>query len=431
MNAKGIKNLNLIVLVLFLAVPFSVFSQQQFNDFFETKTLRVDYSRVGDKDSSWIILEQLKKEVFWAGSKTELIDSLNLGDYYFELYDSASSQLIFSRGYSSLFREWLDTDEAKRLKRGFYESIVMPFPKQTVKLILLTRNRNNEFNEVFEHYINSKDYYIKNEKAPNFEVKTILNNGVSENKLDITILAEGYTAEEMGKFEKDCDRFMGFFFEVSPFLEFKNDINFHIIKSISQESGTDIPGDGIWKNTVLNSSFYTFYSERYLTTLDIKSVRDVAACAPYDQIYILVNTSKYGGGGIYNYYNLCSSDHANSKQVFTHEFGHGFGALADEYAYDDVPAETLYNLSVEPWQRNITTLANFAEKWKDMVNNVPIPTPDEAKYKKSIGAFEGAGYVLHKVYRPVHDCKMRSNSTDEFCPVCQRALIEMLNMYIR
>jgi hypothetical protein len=430
MNAKGKKFLYLIIGVLLMMQSFSAKSQQEFDSLFELKTLRIDFSRVGDKDSSWVILEQIKKEPFWGGSKNKLIDNLDLGDYYFELYDSTTNTLIYSRGYSSLFREWLDTDEAKSLKRGFYESIIMPFPKKTVKLVLLNRNWNNTFDKVFEYYINPKDYFIKQEQIPNYEVKTILNSGLPESSLDITILSEGYAAADMPKFEKDCYRFMGYFFEVSPFKENKAKINFHIVESISQESGTDIPGQGVWKNTILNSSFYTFNSERYLTTLDIKSVRDIAACAPYDQIFILVNTAKYGGGGIYNYYNLCSSDHPQSKQVFTHEFGHGFGALADEYAYEDTPAETLYNLNIEPWQRNISTLANFSEKWSDLVKNTPIPTPDIEKYKKSIGAFEGAGYVMHKIYRPMRDCKMRSNNTDEFCPVCKRSLLEVLSLYI-
>ncbi len=431
MMAKSIKKPCFLLAVLFLLNPIWVFSQIKFDDYFENSTLRFDYSRAGDKNNEWILEEQLKKESAWAGSFNILIDSLLLGDYYFQVFDSASNKLIFSRGYSSLFREWLDIEESLKIKKSFYESVVMPFPKRTILLKLLNRNRNNEFLVVYERFINPKDYFIKKETILPFEVKTILDNGNPNQKLDITIIAEGYTADEMPKFEKDCERFMGYFFDVSPFKEFKKDINFHIIKSISQESGTDIPGAGEWKNTILNSSFYTFNSERYLTTLDIKSVRDVAACAPYDQIFILVNSAKYGGGGVFNYYNLCSSDHAQSKEVFTHEFGHGFGALADEYAYEDIPAETLYNLNFEPWQRNISSLADINAKWGKMIKNTPIPTPDIHQYYNNIGAFEGAGYVLKKMYRPMHDCKMRSNNTNEFCPVCQKALIEVLYLYIK
>ncbi len=419
--------------VILLAIQSTAYSQLiDFDVFFENKTLRVDYSRVGDKDSSWIILEQLKEEPFWGGSHVKLIDSLNLGDYHYYVYDSATNRLIYSRGYSSLFREWLDTPEARQVKRGFYESVIFPFPKHPVKLVLSERNRKNVFHKVFEYYISPANYFIKKEKVPGYKVKEMHIGDSTNRALDIVILAEGYTAKEMPKFEADAQRFMGYyFFEVSPFKENKNKINFRMVESISVESGTDIPGKNEWKNTILNTNFYTFNSERYLTTLDIKSVRDVAACAPYDQIFILVNTSKYGGGGIYNYYNLCSSDNLFSDKVFTHEFGHGFGALADEYPYGVDSAEAIYDMDVELWQPNITNLVNFEKKWKDMCDSVPIPTPDSAAYYDKIGAFEGAGYVFKHIYRPKHDCKMRSNSTNEFCPVCKKSLLRVLEYYIQ
>ena len=62
------------------------------------------------------------------------------------------------------------------------------------------------------------------------------------------------------------------------------------------ESGTDIPKEDVWKKTLVNSSFYTFDLERYVMTYDSKTLRNVASNAPYDQIYVLVNSDKYGGG---------------------------------------------------------------------------------------------------------------------------------------
>jgi len=425
------KQVGFFILFVF-SIQLTAYAQDStFENYFINKTLRFDYSRAGDKDSTWIVVEQLKMEDFWGGSHTKLIDSLNLGDYYYYVYDSASNQLLYSRGYSSLYREWLDTDEATKLKRSFYESIVMPFPKKTIRLVLKDRDKKNNFQSVFQIYISPDNYFIKKEQKLPYTVKDIHVKEKTEKALDIVILAEGYTQEEMPKFDKDCKRFMGYFFNVSPFKELKSKINFRIIESPSLESGTDIPGQSIWKNTILNTHFYTFNSERYLTTLDIKSVRDIAACAPYDQIIILVNTSKYGGGGIYNYYNLCSSDNMYSKQVFTHEFGHGFGALADEYEYGADSAEAIYDMSVELWQPNITNLVDFDKKWKNMCDSVSIPTPDIPENYNKIGAFEGAGYVLKKIYRPTHDCKMRSNKTDEFCPVCKNILLKVLSYYTK
>ncbi|MEJ2277229.1 MAG: M64 family metallopeptidase, partial [Candidatus Lokiarchaeota archaeon] len=140
------------------------------------------------------------------------------------------------------------------------------------------------------------------------------------------------------------------------------------VEAPSSEEGTDIPAEGIWRKTLLNTTFYTFDLERYLMTPDYKSVRDLAANAPYDQIYILVNSNKYGGGAIYNYYSVCVSGNIFSDYVFSHEFGHGFSFLADEYYTSDVAYNDFYPLDVEPLEPNITTLVDFDKKWKDMVD---------------------------------------------------------------
>jgi len=404
--------------------------QIKFDDFFVNKTLRFDYTRAGDKDTAMVFFEQLKQEPFWGGSHKNLIDKFDLGDYKLQVFDSISGQLIYSRGYSSLFPEWQETPEAKKLNRSFYESVVMPFPKNTVRLVLQERNRKNIFLPDFEIFINPLDYSIVKGNIFQFKTEKVYDSGNPAQKLDIVIIPEGYTEAEMAKYHTDSERFIKQFFKVSPFKEHADKVNFWTIDATSAESGTDIPGDSIWRNTILNTHFYTFYSERYLTTQDIKRVRDLAALVPYDQIYILVNTTKYGGGGVFNYYNLCSSDHKYSEQVFTHEFGHAFAALADEYAYEDSPAEERYDLSVETWQVNISTLADFDKKWKHLVDkNTPIPTPVTKKNIDKIGAFEGAGYVKKKIFRPTYNCKMRSNSTDEFCPVCHQAVLELLLFY--
>ncbi|BDD09857.1 hypothetical protein FUAX_22890 [Fulvitalea axinellae] len=405
-------------------------AQGQYEKYFENYTLRLDYTQAGNSESQIVNFEQLRKEAEWAGPRKNLIDPFNYGQYRLMVYDSATQKLIFSRGYSTLFREWLDTPEATMRNRNFYETVVMPFPKNAVIVSIEKRQRDQTFKEIMRESIDPKSIYINKEQALQFPIKSVVDNGSPTEKIDVVVIPEGYTKSELGKFESDTRRFIDDFFETEPFKNHSKDFNFHLVMIPSEESGTDIPGKGIWKNTALNTSFYTFESERYLTTQDIKRVRDVAGLAPYDQIYILVNTEKYGGGGVYNYYNLCSSDHQQSLRVFTHEFGHAFGSLADEYAYGYSDPEHLYDLSVEPYEPNITTLADFASKWKDLTKKrTPIPTPDTKKYADKVGAFEGAGYVKTKIYRPVKDCKMRSNNTNDFCPVCTRSLIKMIDFY--
>jgi len=76
----------------------------------------------------------MKCEPFWGGSKKNLIDKFNLGEYRLFVYDIESSKLIYSRGFSTLFQEWMATDEAKVVNRSFYETVVIPFPKKSVRL---------------------------------------------------------------------------------------------------------------------------------------------------------------------------------------------------------------------------------------------------------------------------------------------------------
>ena len=112
------------------------------------------------------------------------------------------------------------------------------------------------------------------------------------------------------------------------------------------------------------------------------------------------------------------------------KFGHGFAGLADEYYTSDVAYEDFYPLDVEPLEPNLTTLVNFDSKWKEMVNDsIPIPTPSMDIYKNSVGAFEGGGYVAKGVYRPQMDCTMKSISVNNFCAVCYKAILDMINFY--
>jgi len=261
---------------------------------------------------------------------------------------------------------------------------------------------------------------------PNFKVHY---SGNSNEKLDIVFVPEGYTKEEMTKFKKDCERLSKSLFSYEPFSNYENSINIWGVEADSKDSGTDIPGENVWKNTIISSNFYTFDSERYLMTSNYFDVRDIAANAPYDQIYIIVNTSKYGGGAIYNYYSLTGADHKLAGQVFVHEFGHGLAGLADEYSGDDTYLD-FYPLDVEPWEPNVTTLVNFESKWKSMLDkDTPIPTPATDKFKSKLGVFEGGGYVAKGVYRPSVNSLMNSFSVNEFNPVCKKTLSDFINYY--
>jgi len=138
--------------------------------------------------------------------------------------------------------------------------------------------------------------------------------------VDLAILAEGYTKDEMDKFVKDAASLLTHSSRLKPFASMKKDFNIYALKTPSEESGTDIPGKNVYANTLYNSSFYTFDVARYLTVTDLKTVSDHAAAVPYDFLIVLVNSNEYGGGGFYNYISVCTASHPLAPQVFIHEF---------------------------------------------------------------------------------------------------------------
>ena len=146
----------------------------------------------------------------------------------------------------------------------------------------------------------------------------------------------------------------------------------------------------------------------------------------------MVNTHRYGGGGIFNHFSVFTSDNQWSKEVFVHEFGHQFGGLADEYFTSDVSYEEMLDTDKEPWNPNITTLVAFDGKWQNLISKgTPVPTPRSKKYKGKTGVFEGGAYMSKGVYSPSMDCKMRTNTAEGFCSACENAITEMLEMYTK
>ncbi len=420
------------ILLFLIILVGSVSPQSFFDKYFADATMRVDIYQAGNSGEERIFLKNIKREPYFSGSKSNLIDSLNLGYYYFYVYSQNDGKLIYSKGFSTLFQEWQTTDEAKRTDKAFPYSLRFPFPKDSVTLEITRRKKSGEFHSLFKMQIDPRDYAIKREKICNSKTEKIRGNRDYHNALDIVFIPEGYTENDSLKFQSDCKRFADFLLAYPPFDEAKEKINIWAVKAWSQESGADIPGDSIYKNTLLDASYYTFRSERYLMIEDYHKLADIASCAPYDQIFVLVNTSKYGGGAIYNFYNVTSVDNERSELVFIHEFGHGLAGLADEYYTSDVSYKDYYDLNAEPWEKNITTLVNFGSKWEELVpKDVPIPTPDDSVYFDKTGVFEGGGYVAKGVYRPSYNSIMKSLSAKGFNEPSKKAILDVIKHYAK
>ena len=447
-----------------------------FKDYFENKTMRVDYFHTGTATEEHFAIDRILNDGPWSGSKAMLIDNLNLGLYFFEIQDVSSGQILYSRGFASIFGEWQTIDEAKNSWGTFHESVRFPWPMSPFNLIMKKRDAQNNFVTIWETNIDPASRIVNpSENLKKYDVFTYVENGPPSDKVDVVILGDGYTKEETEKFHQDVTKMTNELFAVEPFKSRKKDFNVRAVDTPSEVSGVNKPHPGVFKRTPLSVSYGAFDSERYALAYDNRTIRDVAATVPYDFMFILINEETYGGGGIYQLYSTVAVNNKFSDYIFVHEFGHHFAALADEYYTSDVSYEPA-PVTVEPWEANITALLDKDNlKWKNLVKvDTPLPTPwdkerhdnysfeiqkerkalraknapesemealfekerktltsmlDNMEYSGKVGAFEGGGYMQYGLYRPYADCIMFTRNKQQFCPVCQDAISKVIDLY--
>jgi len=456
----------------------AISSPDSFEARFTGRTMRVDLFHTGGPKGEVVALDRVVDDGPWPGSRTRLLDETNLGSNLFEVRDAGTNRVIFSRGYSSMFSEWEQTDEARRAARTFPESLRLPWPREKVRIVLERRDRANVFHELFSAVIDPEGPEANPApRAPMGRVWTVFENGLASAKLDLLLLGEGYAEKELPKFHADVRRLVDILFTYEPFRSRRADFNVRALDLPDSESGVLRPDSKIFRRTPLSVQYGIFGSERYMLTYDDRALREAASAAPYDFLEILVNDARYGGGGIYNFQATASADTGFSEYVFVHEFGHHIAGLADEYYGSDVAYET-GGERPEPWEPNVTAMHDpKALKWADLVEKgTPLPTPWEkeafekhtrevqAERKKliasgappsalddlfrrqmavdsrllstmtwsgKVGAFEGAAYEAKGLYRPSADCIMFTRDPGGFCPVCRRAIGRVIDEYSR
>ena len=395
-------------------------SAQDFNSWFQDKTLRIDYIFSGNDHEQHIAVDELSQSPRWYGKRQRLAELPMEGNGQITVRDSVSGKIIYRNSFYTLFQEWQSYPEAKTIDKSFENVFLVPMPKRTVKVTLDLRDNRRQISASLTHVVNPNDILIRHIGEKEVTPYVYLQKAADTTRcIRIAYVAEGYTKAEMPKFLEDARRAMGYLFSYEPFKSSRNRFSLVAVESPSVDSGVSIPREGIWKNTALLSNYDTFYSERYLTTLHLKRLHDCLAGIPYEHIIVLVNTERYGGGGILNSYDLCAAHNSTFRPVVVHEFGHSFAGLADEYAYDteEVP---MYPHDVEPWEKNITTKVDFKGKWENLIGKDP-----------KAGFYEGAGYSPKGVYRAYPDCRMRTNENPDFCPACRQAIQAVIDFYTK
>ena len=439
------------------------------------QTLRIDYFHTGGKGVEVFAVDQIVLEPLpWPDHPDARSDDPLTGAYRFEVR-TGDGGLLLSRGYSSIFAEWVTTAEAGSAHRTFHESLRFPAPDAPVRVSVL-RRAGERFEEVWSVNVDPREMSVQRAPPPRQQLIEVERNGPPPGKVDVLLIGDGYTAAECSaKFRADARRMADALLGTEPFATRRSDFNVWGLCPPAAESGISRPSTGLQRRSPVGSTYDAFGSERYVLTFDNRSLRDVAAWAPYEYLTILVNAETYGGGGIHGAFSTVAVDSEWADYLFVHEFGHHFAALADEYYTSPVAYQPADRVT-EPWEPNVTALLEPASlKWRDLLEDgTPVPTPwpkeefeerqrdfqarrkalraaqrpehemnalfreeqafttrllAEAEHANRTGAFQGANYDARAYYRSQLDCVMFSRDEVPFCRVCSRALERIIDLH--
>lgn len=409
--------------------------QVKFSRYFVDKPLSVYYYREGNRQHDTVILAAFKeKNCKWAGSLTQLMDPFDNGAYRVLVCDERTGKPIYSRCYSSLFHEYRDTPKGQYDVVRYEEVVNVPMPKRPAVICMQRRDSTMQF-------VTQSEFRYKPgqaEKTTNLSqsVRRIQYKGNVHRKLDVVIVPEGYGVgdDPANKYWDDADKITEYLFAQEPFKSRRDDFNVWSLNlSLAGQNGVTDPLAGVQVESRVGASFNTFDADRYLMTFNLFELHDLLSNTPCDQIIIMVNSEKYGGGAIYNFYAISSLDKM-AGYILPHELGHSIGGLADEYVDEELSYNEMHRPGVEPVEPNITALQNFQDKWENMLpEGTPIPTPYDSTASRRvcgpIGVYEGAGYSSKGLYRPVMHCMMRDYAP--FCPVCSKRLNDIFDLYTK
>jgi IgA Peptidase M64 len=243
----------------------------------------------------------------------------------------------------------------------------------------------------------------------------IVDHGPDGEKLTFVVLGDGYAKQDQDKFAKDVDRLVvsGVFahdFYRDNFSAF----NVYRVNLVSEDSG--VSHTDAARDTALKVVYSGDWNRCWLEESDGTDQLIVNATAGIkaDFVLIMANEGGYGGcqrgGRLY----ITSGD---DWDVVAHEYGHGIGGLYDEYWVDGAPpySDTPTNV------RNCSTVLDIkGVSWRKLIApGTPLPTDDlsTADPNVTVGMFTGCDYAPTGIFRPVKECRMKSN-TPNFCPVC-------------
>src|SRR5262245_21366268 len=154
-------------------------------------------------------------------------------------------------------------------------------------------------------------------------VVTIRNNGASDNRVDVVVLGDGYTASELGKYATDVETFVQGMFNQEPLRDYQRYFNVHRVDVTSHESGADHPerNPPVLRDTALDATYNCSGIQR-LICVNLSKVNGVlsrsVAADIREVVLVVVNDAEYGGSGGSI---AVASVHPSAVEIVLHELG--------------------------------------------------------------------------------------------------------------
>ncbi|MBO7438724.1 MAG: hypothetical protein J6U21_03490 [Bacteroidales bacterium] len=304
-------------------------AQVRFGKYFHDRTLRLSYTISGDSTCCKADFEAWHVLGHWAGARRGLDVCNDKSSMEVVIREKSTRRVIYHKSFSSLFCEWqsMNFDEPSG---DFNEGVMIPFPKRPSVVSIIRNYGAGHADTLFNVSVGLPKPPLHDCERPEYEVVT-LHAAITRRCIDIVFLPEGYTENEMDKFLEATKKMTKGLFEYEPFSHHFKSISISAVLAPSPESGIDIPSEGIERETLMDFSYDTFGIERYIGTRNYWAVSRLASNTRWDHAIILVNSDRYGGGGIFNYYSVFPGGNPQVTELFIHEFGHAFANLPDEY----------------------------------------------------------------------------------------------------
>ena len=263
------------------------------------------------------------------------------------------------------------------------------------------------------------------------------------NGVNIVLVGDCFDAKDIseGKYLKAIQDAYGYFFDIEPYLTYKDYFNVYGVFGMSADSGMGTV------NTIREARFGSQYTLNEEVSPDFETTFAAACLAPIDDdvartlIIMIENSSDYSG--------LCymwgdgsavavvpmSTDPApyDFRGVVHHEAGgHGFGKLADEYIYHNAFIQSctclccshdkeLRTMQSYGFYQNVSLTGSMKDvPWAHMIY--------DPQYSNTVDVYEGAFFHSRGVFRSEPTSCMHNN-IPYYNAISREAMVKRIKKY--